>query len=394
MEKKSLQQAINEIRKKFGDTAVFEGMEQKILKVDVIPTGSLTLDIALGVGGVPRGRIVEVSGPESGGKSLLCISIAAQAQKMGLKVVYVDAEHGLDPEWCGKIGLDWSKDFYFAQPETMEEALGIIETFAKTGEVGVIVWDSVPALPTIEQTAKYEKEGFGGKLVASHAKILTPALQALTPVFAKYNVCGLFINQLRYNIGVMFGNPESTPGGKALKHFASVRMRVAAMGGKKIENENEEPIGHRVRVRIEKNKVAPPFKTAEFDLYYDRGIDARSEIVEAGLKKGIIKRPTNKTYEFGDRKWLGKSELENHIQTDDALVLELTEAIKNTKGTAEVKEPLQGAKVEINNEELEEMSKSELREKAKKLGIVYANLKKEDLVIRLKEVDLGITDEN
>ena len=256
----------------------------------------------------------------------MALSCVKEAQKMGLKCVFIDAEHSLDKKWCEGIGIKWD-DLIIAQPETFEQALQTIRILVTSGGIGLLVLDSVPALPT---EAEVGKEA-GERTVSSHALILTSELRKLTPIFSSTNTCGIFINQLREKIGVMYGNPETTPGGRALKHAAAVRVRVAKKGGPDCTiTANGEQVGHKVRIRIEKNKVATPYKEAEFDVFYTKGIDQMSGIVQAAIDKGIITKPSDKKYAYKDQEWVGYDNTEKAIRADDKLAKEILKQIQQS----------------------------------------------------------------
>jgi len=279
---KSVAEAMKEIQEKFGEGSIMRLGEVKKSDVPSITTGSFSLDLALGVGGVPRGRIVEVFGPESSGKTTLTLHIVANAQKSGGIAAFVDAEHALDPEYAKRIGVNLDT-LLISQPDTGEQALEIVETLVRSGGVDVIVIDSVAAL-----TPRAEIEGeMGQQHMGLQARLMSQALRKLTSIISKTNTTVIFINQIRMQIGVFFGNPETTPGGKALKFFSSVRIDVRKAAQIK---KGEDVIGNRVKAKIVKNKVAAPFKTAEFDIMYNEGISYESDVLNAGVKYDVVKK--------------------------------------------------------------------------------------------------------
>lgn len=280
-----LEDTLKSIQAKFGEGAIMKFGDSPKVDVNVIPTGSIGLDMALGVGGIPRGRIIEIFGPESSGKTTLSLHIVAEAQKMGGVCAYIDAEHAMDPEYTKKLGVNIN-NLLISQPDNGEQALEIVESLVRTGKIDVIVVDSVAAL-----TPKDEIEGdMGAYHVGKQARLMSQALRKLTAIVAKSKTVVIFINQIRMQIGVMFGNPETTPGGKALKFYTSVRLDIRKIAQIK---KGEEAVGSRTRVKVVKNKVAAPFKQTEFDIIYNEGISKEGEIMALGERFKIIEKTGN-----------------------------------------------------------------------------------------------------
>ncbi|BBA34600.1 DNA strand exchange and recombination protein [Methylocaldum marinum] len=305
--RKALSAALSQIEKQFGKGSVMRmGDVPAMRDLEVIPTGSLALDIALGCGGLPRGRIVEIYGPESSGKTTLTLEVIAQAQKRGGVAAFVDAEHALDPVYAEKIGVDLA-DLLVSQPDTGEQALEIADMLVRSGGVDVVVIDSVAAL-----TPKAEIEGeMGDSHVGLQARLMSQALRKLTANIKRSNTLVIFINQIRMKIGVMFGNPETTTGGNALKFYASVRLDIRRLGA--IKN-GDEVVGNETRVKVVKNKVAPPFKNAEFEILYGEGVSHEGELVDLGVNYGILQK-SGSWYSLGtERIGQGKDNARNYLK--------------------------------------------------------------------------------
>ena len=288
---KAVERALKDIKTKFGEEAIMTFGAGKPAAIPSIPTGSIGLDAALGIGGLPRGRIIEIFGPESSGKTTLALHVVAEAQKKGGVCAFVDAEHALDPEYARRIGVKLP-ELLISQPDTGEQALDIVDSLVRSNSVDVIVVDSVAAL-----TPKEEVEGeMGQQHVGRQARLMAQALRKLTAITAKSKTIIIFINQIRMQIGVMFGNPETTPGGKSLKFYTSVRLDIRRIAQIK---KGEEVVGGRVRVKVVKNKVAAPFKTTEFDLLYNEGISREGELLALGEKFGLVEK-SGSSYKFGE----------------------------------------------------------------------------------------------
>lgn len=281
-ENKALNHAIDEIKERFGEGAIMKMKEVQAVNVDVVPTGSIAMDLALGVGGMPRGRIIEIYGGESSGKTTLSLHVIAEAQKKGGTCAFVDAEHAMDPDYAKRIGVN-TDDLLISQPDSGEQALQIVEALVKTGDIDVIVVDSVAAL-----TPQREIEGeIGDQHIGLQARMMSQAMRKLTGIMARTKTIVIFINQTRQKVGMVFGNPETTPGGMALKFYASVRVNLTRTAQIK---SGDEIIGNRVKAKIVKNKVAAPFKTAEFDIYYNEGISKAGDALRTGLNSGLVKQ--------------------------------------------------------------------------------------------------------
>lgn len=310
--KKALELAISHIQKQFGEGAIMALGKHSAAThgISVIKTGAIALDIALGIGGVPRGRIVEIFGPESSGKSTLATHIVANAQKTGGLAAYIDAEHALDPIYAAKIGVNID-ELMISQPDNGEEALNIAEMLARSNAVDVIVIDSVAAL-----VPKSELEGeIGDQFMGLQARLMSQALRKLTATLSRSNTCAIFINQIREKIGVMFGNPETTSGGRALKFYASIRLDIRRLTGIKV-NDNTADIGSRVKVKVVKNKCAPPFQSAEFDILFNEGISHLGSLIDVGVECGVIDKKgtwfSYQTHRLGQGREAAREDLKNN----------------------------------------------------------------------------------
>jgi len=322
--------AIEQIRTRFGEGAIMKFGDVPKTNVDAISTGCLSLDIATGVGGVPRGRIIEIYGPESSGKTTLAQHIVAEVQKTGGIAAFVDAEHALDPEYATKIGVN-IKEMLLSQPDSGEQALEIVETLVRSNAVDVIVVDSVAAL-----VPQKEIEGeMGDQHMGLQARLMSQALRKLTAVIAKTKTVVIFINQIRNKIGVFFGNPETTTGGNALKFYCSVRIEVRKAAQIK---QGEKIIGNRVKVKVVKNKVAAPFRTCEFDIMYNEGISVAGDLVDLGVENNVVKKNGN-TYTFGEVKLgTGRETAKKTIKDDKKLLAEIRKAILAEVKSKEIEE--------------------------------------------------------
>ena len=318
--KKALATALSQIEKDFGTGTIMKLGENAHMSVEAIPTGSLTLDLALGIGGVPKGRIVEIFGPESSGKTTVALHIAAEVQKLGGEAAFIDAEHALDPVYAKALGVNID-NLLVSQPDSGEQALEITDALVRSGAVDVVVVDSVAAL-----VPQQEIDGdMGSSHVGLQARLMSQALRKLSGSISKTNCVVIFINQLREKVGVMYGNPETTTGGRALKFYASVRIDV-----RKVENlkQGDEVFGNRVKCKVVKNKVAPPFRVAEFDIIYGKGISKAGEIIDVAIELGIIQKSGSWFSYNGEKVAQGKENTKKAIAENEALMKELEEKIK------------------------------------------------------------------
>jgi recombination protein RecA len=321
---KALESALLQLEKQFGKGTVMRLGDQAVAPIEVIPTGSIALDVALGIGGLPRGRVVEIYGPESSGKTTVALHAVASVQRAGGIAAFVDAEHALDPVYAQKLGVNLD-DLYVSQPDTGEQALEIADTLVRSGAIDLIVIDSVAAL-----TPKAEIEGeMGDSHVGLQARLMSQALRKMTGALANTGTTAIFINQLREKIGVMFGSPETTTGGKALKFYSSVRLDVRRIETLK---DGTEPVGSRTRVKVVKNKVAPPFKQAEFDILYGAGISREGGLIDMGVEQGFI-RKSGAWYTYdGDQLGQGKENARAFLRDNPDLADEIEKRIKEKLG--------------------------------------------------------------
>jgi recombination protein RecA len=320
---KSIDMLLSTLQEKYGEGAIMRLGSISKVNVDVVPTGSFSLDLALGVGGLPRGRIIEIYGPESSGKTTLALNVVAQAQKQGGKAAFIDAEHAMDPEYAAKLGVKVN-ELLISQPDNGEEALNILESLVRSEMVSVVVVDSVAAL-----TPRAEIEGeMGAQYIGLQARMMSQALRKLTAIAAKSQTMIIFINQIRMQVGVFFGNPETTPGGKALKFYCSVRVDVRRTAQIK---KGEDVVGSRVKAKVVKNKVAPPFRTAEFDIMYGEGISYDADVLNAAVNRGVVKK-SGASFSFeGERLGTGFENARQKLMSDpklvDAIKVKIMEAI-------------------------------------------------------------------
>jgi recombination protein RecA len=326
---KALEAALAQIEKNFGKGSVMKLGENAAMDIEAIPTGSLSLDIALGIGGLPKGRIIEIFGPESSGKTTLALHVVAEAQKQGGICGFVDAEHAIDPVYARKLGVNVD-ELLISQPDTGEQALEITDTLVRSGALDVLVVDSVAAL-----TPRAELEGdMGDSLPGLQARLMSQALRKLTGSISKTHCMVIFINQIRMKIGVMFGSPETTTGGNALKFYSSVRLDIRRIGQIK---EREETVGNQTRVKVVKNKVAPPFKQVEFDIMYGQGISKTGEIIDLGVKAGIVDKSGAWFSYEGERLGQGRENAKQFLQANPAIMKEIEVAIRESAGLIEKK---------------------------------------------------------
>jgi recombination protein RecA len=323
--KRALEAALSQIDRAFGKGSVMKlGSRDLGLATDAVSTGSLGLDIALGIGGLPRGRVIEIYGPESSGKTTLALHVVAEAQKKGGIAAYVDAEHALDPIYARKLGVDID-EMLISQPDTGEQALEITDTLVRSGGVDIVVIDSVAAL-----TPKAELEGeMGDSLPGLQARLMSQALRKLTASISKSNTIVIFINQIRMKIGVMFGNPETTTGGNALKFYASVRLDIRRIGAIK---DRDEVVGNQTRVKVVKNKVAPPFKQVEFDIMYGQGVSKTGELVDLGVKAGIVEKSGSWYSYDGSRIGQGREAAKTFLASNPDIAQSIEQAIRASAG--------------------------------------------------------------
>ena len=322
---KALESALQQIERQFGKGSIMRlGGQNQMPEIEAVSTGSLGLDIALGIGGLPKGRIIEIYGPESSGKTTLTLHVVAEAQKLGGVCAFVDAEHALDPQYAKKLGVNLD-ELLISQPDTGEQGLEIVDTLVRSGAVSLVVVDSVAAL-----TPKSELEGdMGDSSVGVHARLMSQAMRKLTGSISRSNCMVIFINQIRMKIGVMFGSPETTTGGNALKFYASVRLDIRRIGSIK---DREEVVGNTTRVKVVKNKVAPPFKQVEFDIMYGEGISKTGEILDLGVKAGVVEK-SGAWYSYGDERiGQGRENAKIFLRDNPVMALEIEDKIRGSHG--------------------------------------------------------------
>ena len=340
--RKALDAAMSQIEKQFGKGSVMKLGEYKAMEVEAIPTGSLALDVALGIGGLPKGRIIEIYGPESSGKTTLALHAIAEVQKTGGEAAFIDAEHALDPVYAKKLGVNID-DLIVSQPDTGEQALEIVEALVRSGAIDIIVVDSVAAL-----VPKAEIDGdMGDSYIGLQARLMSQALRKLAGVLNKSKTAIIFINQLREKVGVMFGNPETTPGGRALKFYASVRLDIRRIESIK---QDGEVVGNRTRVKVVKNKVAPPFREAEFDIMYGEGISKEGSILDMAVKLDIIEK-SGAWFSYNNAKiGQGRENVKKYLRENPEIAAEIEEKVRDNYNKA-FEEALSGDEEEKEEEE-------------------------------------------
>ena len=346
--RKALDAAMSQIEKQFGKGSVMKLGEYKAMEVEAIPTGSLTLDVALGIGGIPKGRIIEIYGPESSGKTTLALHAVAESQKAGGTAAFIDAEHALDPIYARKLGVDID-NLIVSQPDTGEQALEITEALVRSGAIDIIVVDSVAAL-----VPKAEIDGdMGDTHVALQARLMSQALRKLAGVLNKSKTAIIFINQLREKVGIMFGNPETTPGGRALKFYASVRLDIRRIENIKV---NGEVVGNRTRVKVVKNKVAPPFREAEFDILYGEGISKEGSVLDLAVNLDIIEKSGAWFSYKGNKVGQGRENVKKYLKDNPKVLAEVEEKIREnySKAFEQALDEKAPETVEDNDDEEEE----------------------------------------
>ncbi len=341
---KALEAAVSQIERAFGKGSIMKMGQKETVETEVVSTGSLGLDIALGIGGLPRGRIIEVYGPESSGKTTLALHVIAEAQKKGGTCAFVDAEHALDPTYAKKLGVNLD-DLLISQPDAGEQALEIADTLVRSGAVDVLVVDSVAAL-----VPRAELEGeMGDSHVGLHARLMSQALRKLTGSVSKSKTIVIFINQIRMKIGVMFGNPETTTGGNALKFYASVRMEIRRVGAIK---DRDEVVGNQTRVKVVKNKLAPPFKVVDFDIMYGEGVSKVGELLDLGVKAGVVEKSGAWLSYNSQRIGQGRENAKQFLRDNPSIAAEIENAIRTNSGL--VADALAGGPGDLDGNTVEE----------------------------------------
>ena len=343
---KTLESTISQIERNFGKGSVMKLGEREVVEIDVISSGSLSLDVALGIGGLPKGRIVEIYGPESSGKTTLALHVIAEAQKKGGTCAFVDAEHALDPVYAKKLGVN-TDEMLISQPDNGEQALEIADTLVNSNAIDVLVVDSVAAL-----VPRAEIEGdMGDSHMGLHARLMSQALRKLTGSISRSQALVIFINQIRQKIGVMFGNPETTTGGNALKFYASIRMDIRRIGAIK---DRDEVVGNQTRVKVVKNKLAPPFKTVEFDIMYGEGISKNGEILDLATKDGLVEK-AGAWYSYnGERIGQGRENAKIYLKENPKVALEIEESIRsqNKEQVVKAEDDINDSKEDLPDKEM------------------------------------------